>query len=201
VIRFLGILAFGFSLALSASIAEAHRLVASVYSAGNVIEGEVGFSNGDMAVDAVVEVFDAAGTKLGEANTNEEGFFVFEPSEAIEHIFRSNLGAGHVVSVTMPVDELPISIRPKTSQTGLSKAGSGMPRSTSGAIIISEEIGELISEAVRNEVRPLRKELAAYKTKNDFQSIIGGIGYIFGLFGLGFYLAARRQLKGDDNAN
>ncbi|NIY97843.1 cobalt ABC transporter permease, partial [Salipiger sp. HF18] len=51
-------------------------------------------------------------------------------------------------------------------------------------------------EAVRDEVRPLRREIAAYREHNDLQSILGGIGYIVGLFGLGFYLAARRKLAG-----
>ena len=47
---------------------------------------------------------------------------------------------------------------------------------------------------LRNELRPLRQELTAYKNKSDFQSVLGGIGYIFGLFGLGFYIAARRKM-------
>ena len=51
-----------------------------------------------------------------------------------------------------------------------------------------------LARIVRDEMRPLRQEIAAYKEKNDLQTILGGIGYIAGLFGLGFYLAARRRL-------
>lgn len=53
---------------------------------------------------------------------------------------------------------------------------------------------QAIAEAVRDEMRPLRREIAAYREHNDFQTILGGIGYIVGLFGLGFYVAARRKL-------
>ena len=53
---------------------------------------------------------------------------------------------------------------------------------------------QTIAQAVRDEMRPLRREIAAYREHNDFQTILGGIGYIVGLFGLGFYLAARRRL-------
>ena len=63
---------------------------------------------------------------------------------------------------------------------------------------MTEEMGALkgeIAKAVRREVKPLRKEIAAYKEKNDFQTILGGIGYILGLTGIGFYFAARRQTK------
>jgi nickel transport protein len=61
---------------------------------------------------------------------------------------------------------------------------------------LSEEERQVIAKAVRDEIRPLRRELIAYREKNDLQGILGGIGYIFGLFGLGFYIAARRKLGG-----
>jgi nickel transport protein len=52
-----------------------------------------------------------------------------------------------------------------------------------------------IAEAVRDEIRPLRREIAAYREKNDLQTVLGGIGYIMGLFGLYFYIAARRRMQ------
>lgn len=55
---------------------------------------------------------------------------------------------------------------------------------------------ELVREMIHKEVTPLRREIAAYKEKNDLQSILGGMGYIAGLFGVFFYVAARRKLSG-----
>ncbi len=54
---------------------------------------------------------------------------------------------------------------------------------------------DAIARIVRDETRPLRHEIAAYKEKNDLQTILGGLGYIVGLFGVGFYIAARRKLR------
>ena len=59
---------------------------------------------------------------------------------------------------------------------------------------LTAEERDVIAEAVRDEIRPLRREIAAYKEKNDLQTILGGLGYILGLFGLGFYIAARRKM-------
>jgi nickel transport protein len=59
---------------------------------------------------------------------------------------------------------------------------------------LTEAERSAISEAVRAEIRPLRREIAAYREHNDLQSILGGIGYIVGLFGIGFYVAARKKL-------
>ena len=63
---------------------------------------------------------------------------------------------------------------------------------TVGSLTTEERLA--IAEAVRDELRPLRREIAAYREKNDLQTILGGIGYIVGIFGLGFYVAARRRL-------
>jgi nickel transport protein len=52
-----------------------------------------------------------------------------------------------------------------------------------------------VSEAVKQEVRPLRREIAAYQETHDIQSILGGLGYILGLVGVVFYLMARRRLS------
>ena len=63
----------------------------------------------------------------------------------------------------------------------------------SEAIGVVQQIEELRSQTPRAP-DDLEAEIAAYREHNDFQTILGGIGYIVGLFGLGFYLAARRRL-------
>ncbi|WP_254695663.1 hypothetical protein [Leisingera sp. NJS204] len=79
----------------------AHNVISAVFPSGSDIEGEVGFSNGDMAADLLIEIFDAAGSKLGESRTDSDGFFLFTPSEPVTHIFRGDLGAGHVAEMMM----------------------------------------------------------------------------------------------------
>ncbi len=172
----------------------AHKVIASVFPSGQAIEGEIGFSNGDMAVDKTVAVYDADGTKLGETKTDEDGFFLFTPETPVAHIFRSDLGAGHVAEVTMPADEV-------ASILGVAAAVPSAPvaqPTAAGAVTVaslSQAERDAIATIVRNEMRPLRREIAAYKEKNNLQTILGGIGYIIGLFGVGFYLAANRKLK------
>lgn len=193
-----------------AAPALAHNVIASVYASGDAIEGEIGFSNGDMAPDALVEVFDDDGTKLGETRTGDDGFFTYVPTKKVAHVFRSNLGAGHVAEVRMEVDELPpidgeeetapataaapafIGSSPETAPSADSEAVSA---TSFDLAAFQEEQRRMITEAVQKQVIPLRRDLAAYKEKADFQGVLGGIGYIFGLFGVGFYIAARRKLQ------
>lgn len=196
---------------LSGSLpASAHKIIAEVYVSGDVIEGEIGFSDGSFAADVPVEIFDGEGNKLGEAKTNSEGVFEYKVQQKSDHVFRANLGAGHIAEARVGADEItldtantsdPASTAPAAdsgtpdnqditaaAQTNTSAAPAAIRESVS-----SEQIARLVAEAVRKEVRPLQKELAAYREKNDFQSILGGIGYICGLFGIAYYIAGRQK--------
>ena len=59
--------ALALALALGAGPAAAHKVIASAYPSGPEIEGEIGFSNGDMAKNATVEVLGPDGTRLASA--------------------------------------------------------------------------------------------------------------------------------------
>lgn len=176
----------------------AHKVVAGAYASGDRIEGEIGFSDGEMAKNVLVEAFSEDGRKLGETRTDDQGVFLFTPEQPVVHVFRADLGAGHVVEVRIELAELPAKLagkgNPATAEPdGTEPAASARGAGASAPAVLSEAQRELIAEAVRAEIRPLRREIIAYKEKNDLQAILGGIGYIAGLFGLWFFLAARRQ--------
>ncbi|KAA5602165.1 cobalt ABC transporter permease [Blastochloris sulfoviridis] len=206
------ILVLALSLGWSAP-ALAHKVVAGAYASGDAIEGEIGFSDGEPAKNVLVEVFDEDGTRLGEVRTKEDGTFVFEPKAAVTHIFRADLGAGHVAEIRVDRSELPASLttggQPTPDAAGgppLGEASSAAapsvappvtaePPPQSSPAALTEAQRAVVAELIRNEIRPLRREVIAYREKNDLQSILGGIGYIVGLFGLWFFLAARRQAR------
>lgn len=179
--------------------ASAHKVIFAIFKSGDVVEGELGFSNGDMSDGATIEAFDTAGNKLGEAVTDSDGFFVYTPTEAITHVFKADMGAGHIAEAEMSAEDvadiLGVAAMEETVATPMVTA----PQDNTGGIVVASLSNEerlAIAEAVRDEMRPLRRELAAYREKNDLQTILGGLGYIFGLFGLYFYIAARRRMEG-----
>ncbi|NIZ02357.1 cobalt ABC transporter permease [Thalassospira lucentensis] len=202
--------------------AQAHKVIASVFASGTNIEGEIGFSNGDMAANTLVQVFDEDGTKLGEAKTDEDGFFVYPPTKMVNHVFRADLGAGHIAKVVFDISEMSsVLTNPQTTQPATPKTDNGavagdvnatpsMTETEQGAetssapstghVALTAQEEATIAAIVRDEVRPLRREIAAYKEKNDLQSILGAIGYIFGFFGIAFYIAARRLRAKDKHA-
>jgi len=183
-------------LALTPLPALAHKVIFAVFPSGDAIEGELGFSNGDMAVGQTIDVFDLQGTKLGESVTDADGFFLYTPTSPVTHVFRADLGAGHVGETEMPASDVADILGVAAAEETTPAA----PRPSEGSAIaiasLTDEERAEIATIVRDEMRPLRREIAAYKEHNDLQTILGGLGYIAGLFGLGFYIAARRRLAG-----
>ncbi len=183
-------------LALLAAPAFAHNIVGGVYAIGDLIEGEVGFSNGDMAhAGLVVIITDAQGNKLGETVVEDEGLFSYQAQQRIDHHFTIDLGAGHVMNTMLPADELPDSLPGGDQQPAKATstpAGNGNV-ALSGADAAA--LQQMIERSVSKQIVPLRKELQAYKEKAGLQDILGGIGYIFGLCGVGMWLRQRKQQK------
>ncbi|PIE15387.1 MAG: cobalt ABC transporter permease [Rhodobacterales bacterium] len=176
----------------------AHKVIAGVFPAGSAIEGEIGFSNGDMAANTEVIVTGPDGAELGRATTDADGFFVYTPTAPVAHTFFADLGAGHVAKATMSAEDVAkiLGVAADTAATAAAKPAADAAPVAGGVTVasLSDEERQAIAKAVRDEIRPLRREISAYREHNDFQTILGGIGYIIGLFGLGFYIAARRKL-------
>ncbi|PID36118.1 MAG: cobalt ABC transporter permease [Rhodobacterales bacterium] len=186
------------ALCLTPLPALAHKVIAGVFASGDAIEGEIGFSNGDMAAQTEVIVTGPDGAELGRAVTDADGFFVYVPTAPVEHTFFADLGAGHVAKVTMSAEEVAEIMGVAAAKAEAVEAAPEVAAPVSGGVTVAsltEEERQTIAKAVRDEMRPLRREIAAYREHNDFQTILGGVGYIIGLFGLVFYLAARRKLK------
>lgn len=174
------------------SVSHAHNVVAGAYVDGMTIEGEVGLSNGEMAqVGVVVEVFDAAGKKLGETQIGEEGLFTYEAPSVQDYRIKANLGAGHVAEIQIVASDFSGGA-PKQS---VIKAKSMSMEKT---LALSEaDLERIVRKAVSQQVKPLQKELRAYKEKVFFRDVLGGLGFIFGMVGVAMYLAARRKEKDD----
>lgn len=180
----------------------AHKVLTSAWSEGEAIVGEVGFSSGEMAAEgSMVEVFGPDGERLGGTVTGADGLFRFVPQQAVSHRFRVDLGAGHVGEAELGADELPLGLirgagadEPalEVARAGEASIAEAVPTAND---IDRIELQAMIVQTLQHEIRPLRKELAAYKEKNDVQAILGGIGYIVGIFGLIFFIVGHRRLR------
>jgi nickel transport protein len=196
-------------LVLSGNPCDAHKVKMFASAEGEIITGYVYYTTGGKPKNVTVLVQDSVGNPLGEVTTNEEGEFTFTADAKRDYVFVLELSDGHRTSFTVTADELPDSLPsvdtdlcavPQEKQNSVKEelmtlasqkttpAKEEIPTS-----IPFEEIEDIVNKAVSKQIRPLREQLEGYEEKIRLHDILGGLGYIIGLMGLGYFLGARRK--------
>ncbi|MEJ5365292.1 MAG: hypothetical protein WHS86_09335 [Desulfosoma sp.] len=84
---------------------------------------------------------------------------------------------------------------PKAHEAVASAGGADAEKGTGEAVRILEAI-QAQQREMAQELRAVKREIAALKValnEPDLKDIVGGIGYILGVFGIAFYLHARNR--------
>lgn len=162
------------------SCALAHNLRVSVYVEGDNLEGEAYFVGGGnpMATGATVDLM-LDNKVISTSKTDDDGFFTFASQQANDYLVKVNAGQGHVASYQVSRDEFPAQTSKPTNN--ISQKESPVSDSNIESIRLTE--AEL-QTAIAKAIRPLREQLERYEAKTRLHDILGGIGYVFGLFGL-----------------
>jgi len=188
------ILAVCFAMALTlclAAASQAHKVNVFAYVDGNSVVTDSGYSRSKRVHDGVIEVYDAAsGAMLLSGKTDENGKFDFEiPEEA--RAGRMNLrlllkaGTGHQAEWVVKYEEYGAAKGPF--------AGSG-PDHGHAAVASSNVDSSEVEAIVRRELEPVKRMLAEMNQGGpSMTEIIGGIGWILGLFGIAAYMKSRQS--------
>ena len=189
-------------LLLDVGTAVAHRLNVFAYAEGATIVGSAYFSGGAPA-GADVTVYDPGGTVLGRTTTDAEGAFTFDATVRTDHHITVETADGHAATFVVTAAELPASLPPgadgpapeAAADDGASPQTAGPPAqvAVAGMTIDNAALEAMILRTVQQQVRPLRQQLAAYGEEIRLRDIIGGIGYILGIFGLVAYAMVLRK--------
>ncbi len=169
----------------------AHKVNIFAYVEGDRIYTESYFNDGKKCIDSKIEVFDKQGDKLLEGLTDEEGEFSFEVSpEDGDLKIVLTAGMGHRAEYSISADEL-------SGAAGLIKEELEKPVSVVSPEVSSldlNEIRSLIEDALDKKLEPIMREIKKSKTdKISPTEIIGGIGYIIGIFGIIAYFLSRKR--------
>jgi len=172
----------------------AHKVNIFAYVEGDKVYSESYFNDGKKCVDSKIEVFDNQGDKLLEGLTDEEGMFSFEipPEDVIDGDLKIVLIAsmGHRAEYTISADELGDTV-------GSIKEKLEEPVSVVSPEVSSfdlKEIQSLIEDALDKKLKPIMKEIKkSQEDKISPTEIIGGIGYIIGIFGIIAYFLSRKR--------
>jgi len=198
-------------LSLMPEYAFAHKVTIFAWVEGDMVYTESKFSGGRKAQNAPVEVFDGQGNKLLEGKTDENGEFSFKAPQKTEMKIVLVAGMGHRGEWTIPAEEFtgeiseyakdtasqePVAKQPGKINTSESVSGEDTSISSS---LTSEDLQRVVEKALDKKLKPVITKLNKSLDPNHSPSvsdILGGIGYIFGLVGIGAYFNYRKK-KGD----
>jgi nickel transport protein len=162
----------------------AHKINLFTYKEGNKIFVEGYFSDGVPVKNSLIEIYNEKGEKIINGKTNEEGLYSFEIPECkkIKIVLTGDMG--HKVEKEMEIEEKK-TLRKEETKTTKKEVEKKMD------LIDKEEIKKIVEESVEKAIVPLIKEIEKEKEKARIMDIIGGIGYIFGIFGIYLYFSKK----------
>ncbi len=169
----------------------AHKVNIFAYVEGEKIYTESYFNDGKKCIDSKIEVFDNQENKLLEGLTDKEGEFSFEvPSEDGDLKIVLTASMGHQAEYSILADEL-------SSTAGLIKEEPEEPVSLispEASLVDLKEIQSIIEDTLDEKLKSIMREIKkSQEDKISPTEIIGGIGYIIGIFGIIAYFLSRKR--------
>ena len=191
----LTVLALGMVLVLPmVSQVWAHKVNVFAWVEGDTVFVEGYFPGGKKSQDSLVEVFNPAGSKLLEGRTNEKGEFSFKIPERTDLKIVLTSSMGHKNDFTLSASDLegpgslPSSVPANKHDH---RVGKSVPVSND-----MHQLETIIDEALDRKLAPVIKHIRDTRKEGpSITEIVGGIGYIVGLFGLVMYFKSRKERK------
>jgi nickel transport protein len=193
------------ALAIAAPPALAHRLLVFAYSEGNTIHTESTLIPNTPVRQGQVQVLAApSGKVLLTGTTNDQGKFSFAiPPEAAAQQMDLKVAVeaamGHRGEWLLKADSYLAGVRPATAAPPATApapaaAPTPGPPGTKSVTVDRQALDEALNKALERQLAPIQGKLAELTApRTSLRDIIGGIGYVLGLFGLWAYLQSTRK--------
>ena len=179
------------ALLATAGTASAHRLKVFASAIGNSIEGQAYFVGSGPAANVDVTLRDAANTLLQSGKTGPDGKFALPTSGTGDVVVTVDAEDGHIAHFTIAGSELDPVSAPDAAAKPAANGTVPVVANAAPAVPMAD-----IEIAVARKIAPLAAQIDAIESSLRVQDIVGGIGYIVGIFGLLAFLKSRRASKG-----
>lgn len=169
----------------------AHKVNVFAWVEGDTVFVEGYFPGGKKSQDSLVEVFNPAGTKLLEGRTNEKGEFSFKIPERIDLTIVLTASMGHKNDFIVPASDFQ---EGASASSTPAQVFAGRAEDTSAHPADLSQLEGMIDRALDRKLAPVMKLIRDTRKEGPtVTEIIGGIGYIVGLFGLVMYFKSRNK--------
>lgn len=171
---------------------DAHRLKVFATAVGSSIEGKAYFVGGGPAEGVSVALRDEGKKVLAEGRTDSDGRFAIAAPVRTDITIVVDALDGHVADYSIPFsrlpDDLPVAwVSEQTAEDPGKDAGSP-PASP-----IAETGNREMEAAIARQIAPLGEQIDQLQSSIRLHDILGGVGYVIGIFGLFALLKARAR--------
>ncbi|MDR2826716.1 MAG: hypothetical protein LBV77_01520 [Candidatus Adiutrix intracellularis] len=174
----------------------AHGVFIFAWPDGPQICTESYFTKNSKVHDGVVRMLDAAGRELASGRTDDTGIICFkQPSEPSDLILVVEASEGHRAEFQLRAENWVTEGKSATPPVT-------PPSSVDLAPITSiaeplETFRAVFREELQAQLNPLRRSLAVLESElgSKIRNIVGGLGWLAGLFGCAFWFSGWRQKK------
>lgn len=188
------------SFAASLVPTEAHRLKVFATVIGGSIEGRAYFVGGGPAENVSATLRAAKdNTVLVDGQTDSEGRFALHATLKEDLFVVVDAKDGHVARFAIAAARLPdtlpggsVGAADEEGQTDVSAAPLASEESGSSSPQAPAMYSGAVSAAVARQIEPLAEQIDSLESSIRLHDVIGGVGYIVGIFGLLAFLRARR---------
>ncbi|EDQ00176.1 hypothetical protein [Shewanella benthica] len=168
--------------------AQAHRIKVFAWVDGTNIVGEVYFAGGGKAKGAKIDLL-VDKRVVANTNTDDVGEFSFKQMEAGDYQVKANAGQGHVATFAIASSEFPTKSISRSDSIELKLPELEVVQSNHNV----DRCQILYEAAMSKAIQPLRNQLDQYEANIRWHDVLGGLGYICGLFGLWSLMRTRRE--------
>jgi len=179
---------------ISGATGAVHELHLFASVAGENITGYTYYHGGERVANVDIEIWGAGDDIVFMGKTDEKGEFSFAPTYKSDYKVVAMTSDGHRAEQEIKAGSLPAGLPEKGEVVedplaDVPAFGWGGTGETGGDefAITEEALRTIVDESVARQVRPLQEQLAEYESKVRVRDIVGGLGFICGLAGVGFY--------------
>jgi len=177
--------------ALFCPLVFAHRVNIFAQVEGSSVVGQCYYNDGTPLRNQKVEVLRSSGEKILELVTDDEGNFKFTPRVREDLKIVLYAGMGHKAEITVEARMLPeVAKTSKEKPQGALKKSEGI---TEEHGLDTLQVRKIVEDVVDEKFNTLEELITKQQKSISVTTIIGGIGYIFGIFGLYLYFRSKKR--------
>jgi nickel transport protein len=170
---------------------QAHKVYIFAWVEGDRVYTDSYFPDKKKVINGSVTVFDTAGNRLVQGETDEQGAFSFPVPKKSDLRIVLQASMGHKGEFVLKAEELSGGAPGTTPEQEKKETSVADPVKSNADWKYVERV---IEKALEAKLRPIERKLARLEEEKGpgFTEVVGGIGYIVGLLGIVAYFKSRR---------